>query len=171
MDAPKSPIDDLLGTVNQAIEEWKQKNDPAAVKKKVQTRLDKESETVVMKLLGFDSRYGDGWSLDHCNGRAGNSAAGDYLISVRGAEIKAWLQDVLMPVIPETVKKKLQKDAKEYIERVIRSQFQTELEKRITVAINNTLDEMCIPKQVDKFLKVQQLIGGSDDTGSQTHHP
>lgn len=66
-----------------------------AIERRVRDELDKRVNTVVVQLLGFDRDGGvyAAWKLDHCNGRAGNSAAGDWLRERATNEIRAWLDD------------------------------------------------------------------------------
>ena len=73
-----NPINDLLPTVLKSIDKWKEKNSEEALTQRVHKLLDDNAETIVLKLLGFDNRWNK-WELDHCNGRKGESAAGDYL--------------------------------------------------------------------------------------------
>lgn len=78
-----NPLNDMLGVVLQAVSDWRAKNTESALKTRVHELLDRNSKEITMKLLGFDSRYVKQWELDHCNGRAGESAAGDYLKRVQ----------------------------------------------------------------------------------------
>lgn len=105
-----NPLDTILPIIGQAVEEWKQRNTPELIKAQVMKLLDKNAEEITMKLLGFDVRYGESWKLDHCNGRSGNSAAGDYIRQVQAEAIKEWLAKVELPVLSPTAIKKLEKE-------------------------------------------------------------
>jgi hypothetical protein len=78
MPAQVNPVDSLLTSIACAVEEWKAKNTKEVIKTTVTELLDKESKQLTLKLLGFEDRWGK-WEVDHCNGRGGESAAGDYL--------------------------------------------------------------------------------------------
>lgn len=75
--------------------------------------LARKREEIVVKLLGFDSRWGE-WDLDHCNGRSGDSAAGDYLRSRAGQAVKAWL-DEQAGDLPELPKRAIDSLRREYL--------------------------------------------------------
>jgi hypothetical protein len=84
-------IEDALTVAEKAREEWLAENSGEdRIKSRVQTILDKRMEETVGKLLGFDTSWGK-WELDHCNGRSGNSAAGDFIREKAREAIKEWL--------------------------------------------------------------------------------
>ena len=43
----------------------------------INRRLDKHQDEIIVKLLGFRPEYGR-FEIDHCNGRSGQSVAGDF---------------------------------------------------------------------------------------------
>lgn len=79
----------------QAVAWIERMQSTGAIERRVRDELDKRADTVVVQLLGFDRDSGirSTWKLDHCNGRAGNSAAGDWLRERAANEIRAWLDD------------------------------------------------------------------------------
>jgi hypothetical protein len=68
----------------------------------IKSLLDKHQQQIILKLLGFDTNYNGSWELDHCNGRAGNSAAGNYLSQIAREQIPIWLGQQLgkLPTLP-----------------------------------------------------------------------
>lgn len=87
------------------------------IETKIRRMLDRRLQEIVGKLMGFDTRWGD-WELDHCNGRAGESAAGDWLRSQAGEAVKAWLSEQAgnLPPLPKNAAKALQKS---YTDRLL----------------------------------------------------
>jgi hypothetical protein len=86
----------------------------------IRMRLDSRMDSIVAKLLGFDDHWGK-WEVDHCNGRNGESAAGDWLRQQVGETIKSWLAEQAgnLPKLPKTAITGLRK---EYL-RVLESEL------------------------------------------------
>lgn len=111
MDTIKNPVDSIFPFVFAAMNNWLQTNTEEKIKKEVEATLNKNKEEIILKLLGFDKRWGkDDFELDHCNGRAGNSAAGDFIRNVQAEAIKQWLSIVKMPPIPKTTEAQIKKE-------------------------------------------------------------
>ena len=152
-----NPINDLLPTVLKSIDKWKEKNSEEALTQRVHKLLDDNAETIVLKLLGFDNRW-DKWELDHCNGRSGESAAGDYLKQVQQGAIQAWLKNVKLPELNKTLtsvmKKKLEADYKRYLSQFLYEYAREEADKTAKEIIQSLFSQ----SKVDGMLKLQQLI-------------
>lgn len=83
-----------------ARDEWAaQFKTPEDVRAYVFGILDRRAETIVAKMLGFDNHF-NGWEVDHCNGRAGESAAGNYLRRRVGNAVGEWLDKVGADIPP-----------------------------------------------------------------------
>lgn len=146
----KSPLDEILPTLYQAAEEWKSKNPPEKIKKDVTTFLNKNREEIVLKLLGFDLRYGSKFALDHCNGRSGNSTAGDFLTSAVATGIDDWLRTVCMPELSEKDRISIQKSMQdEYTAR-----FKRSLLDRVALKATNDAKELA-----DSLFSSKELAG------------
>lgn len=74
---------DLRKDAESKILESLQKNDysPNSIAKgaidSIIADMRQNAKTVLLKMMGFENNFG--WSIDHCNGRSGNSAVGDVL--------------------------------------------------------------------------------------------
>lgn len=156
----KSVLDSVLPIINEAVANWKLKNDREKLTRDTTMLLDKNSKEIVMKLLGFNITYGNKWELDHCNGRSGNSSAGDYLKEQQSEIIKEWLQKVPMPVMTPAELKKLSADAKhDYkyaFEKAIRV-LVTEAAQKDAADVMRSLTEC---KDVAAYLHAMRLING-----------
>lgn len=116
-------MDDLIQQIsNQILEarkEWCQKylDNPENLKEKVQQTLSDNTNTILAKLLGFDTRgWSDKWEVDHCNGRSGESVVGDFIRHLVGEEIAKWLleQTANLPNLSKAQTKALEN---EYLSR------------------------------------------------------
>lgn len=152
------PVNDLLGTIAQVTEEWKALNTPEAVKKKVFKQLDAVSDEVVMKLLGFDCRWDKKWEIDHCNGRAGESAAGDFIREAHNEAIKEWLGQVIMPQLTPALKKKLQKMAQDEYENYITRHIRSAVTARAEMDLKQFIQDLAETPSLEGFVKLRSLI-------------
>jgi hypothetical protein len=119
MNKTQSEIKRVVKSAGKAAEEWvKSKEDIAG---EIKSLLDSKLEEVTMKLLGFNNRYGE-WEIDHCNGRFGDSAAGDWLRDKAGDAVNAWLtkQAGNLPELPKTAIKSLRENYLSVLENQLR---------------------------------------------------
>lgn len=162
MTPPINIIDRAIPLIAQAVTEWENKNTAEHLTQHVHQLLDKSSKEVVMKLLGFNDNWGK-WELDHCNGRSGNSPAGDYLKEVQQGAIKDWLRTITMPKLDETLRVSLEKQAQsEYLQhmedevrRLARRQAENDT-KELVAALTES-------KQIKNYLAAMQLISPSGE--------
>jgi hypothetical protein len=87
----KDHIEKAENKANDAAMAWLKENEKD-LDVIVRKMLDRRLEMIVCKLLGFDSRWG-GWTVDHCNGRGGESAAGDWLKEKAADAVRDWLTE------------------------------------------------------------------------------
>lgn len=157
-----NPINDLLVTVLKSIDQWKEKNSEEALTQRVHKLLDSNAETIVLKLLGFDNRWNK-WELDHCNGRSGESAAGDYLRQVQQDAIQDWLKSVKLPELSKSLssvmKKELEADYKRYLSQYLYEYAREAADKTAKEIVESLFSQ----SKVDGMLKLQQLIQGNKD--------
>ena len=92
----------------------------ANLEEKIEDMLDRRLQELVAKYLGFDNKWGR-WELDHCNGRSGNSAAGDFLLSKVQDGAKKWLdkQAGSLPDLPKSAIAELKKYYLHHLQREI----------------------------------------------------
>lgn len=108
-------LDQFASETKRVAEEWAASQD---IKSMVFAILERDAKLLVAKLLGFDLRGGE-WTVDHCNGRAGESAAGDYLRKAAGNGVKEWLDKVAsdLPPLPAAARKRIVSRYHEWVER------------------------------------------------------
>ena len=152
-----NPLDEVLSIMAEAVAEWKAVNTEKKLKKRVKDLLDKNSETITMKLLGFNDSWGK-WELDHCNGRSGESAAGDYLKKVKQAAIQEWMESLELPKISPALKAKLGKQLKDEFENKVRYAARSFIEQKATQGTTKALEEITSSKNLDSYLKTISLL-------------
>ncbi len=157
-----NPIDELLPVIAQAVAAWKLNNTATVVKDKITHLLDANSKEITMKLLGFDNRW-NAWELDHCNGRSGNSAAGDFLRSTQAEAIKEWLAQVSMPTLDTKTKNKLIKQAQATYEDYLGRAVRAAIERKATADADLVIAQLTQSQQIDKHLQVLKLINLSGE--------
>ena len=159
VDAKKiNPVDELIPAIYAAIEEWNTANSKEFIGKKVKDLLDSQSKQVVMKLLGFNERYGQAFALDHCNGRAGNSPAGDYLKGVQQEVVHAWLSQVKMPELTKTELATIAKDFKYEHQRALLSRLKNMAQAKADADANILLTSLTSSCEIGNFIKAMELI-------------
>ncbi len=156
-----NPIDEALPIIAEAVAEWKDVHTPEKIKEKITRLLDENSEEITMKLLGFNNRSWDSkWELDHCNGRSGNSMAGDYMKSTQMEAITEWLSKVAMPKLSEKVslrlKKEMQNEYDHLMSRAIREAVQTKVNQDVASVTNSLVESV----QIHNYVKAMKLING-----------
>lgn len=157
-----NPIDELLPVIAQAVEEWKLKNTASEIKTKIIRLLDTNSKEITMKLLGFDHRWGK-WELDHCNGRSGNSVAGDFIRNSHAEAIKEWLAQVSMPTLDTATKNKLIKQAQHTYEDYLGRAVRNAMEKKATNDAEQIIAHVTQSQQIDKHIQALKLLNFSGE--------
>lgn len=155
------PIDALLPEIATAMEQWKAQNTPVKLRADIFRRLDKERDVILLKLLGFDARYG-GFTLDHCNGRAGDSAAGDFLRKAQGEAIKEWLTTACLPTLTDERRESIMKGMAQQYESLFREGLKKAIQAKATEDIKAVMDELAKSNNIDKYLRVLGLIGAKE---------
>lgn len=118
---------------DKAFEEWCRLRYPneKAVREFVFGTLDAAREGIVAKLMGFDNSWHDNkWGLDHCNGRSGDSAAGDFLRKQVKQGVEAWLSEQAgdMPKLPASAVKDLRAEYRANLLEAIRKRLRAQAE-------------------------------------------
>lgn len=157
-----NPINDLLATVLKSINQWKEKNSEEVLNQRVHKLLDANAETIVLKLLGFDNRWNK-WELDHCNGRKGESAAGDYLRQVQQDAIHDWLKSVKLPELNKTLSAAMQKSLKQDYENFLRNSLYDYAREEADKTAKEIIESLFSRSKVDGMFKLQQLIQGNKE--------
>lgn len=165
-DTPISPLDELLPVLIKAVTDWKSKNTPEDVTKKVTKLLNQNSEEIIYKLLGFnkDRWSGGTWELDHCNGRSGESAAGDYLRKVKQDAVEEWLRSIPIPTIPASMLKDFKKTFQIEFNRRVEYQLSQLIDKEADKQVNELFKTITSSDHLDKYFKAMALIAPTEGT-------
>jgi hypothetical protein len=124
---------DVQTAVVKVREKWHEDNlkDPKVLAAKVHQHLDGQVETILGQLLGFDMRNGR-WEIDHCNGRSGESVAGNFIKEVVSKATASWLLDQIVP-LPKLTKSQvnaMQREFQNKYQDKVRSQLYELCEKK-----------------------------------------
>ena len=165
MDQPINLIDQAIPVIAQAVTEWQQKNSAEVLRTRVHKMLDDSSKEVTMKLLGFENNWGK-WELDHCNGRSGESAAGDYLRRIQQAAIEEWLGTIQMPPLSESIQDSLQKELlTRYKSELIRRVRQL-AEQQAEADAQDLVASLTQSAQIKNYLAAMQLITSTGESNA-----
>lgn len=152
-----NPIDQIIANIATAMHEWSEKQ-VTDLKKKVFDRLDKHQEEVLLKLMGFDNRWGSSWNIDHCNGRNGNSPIGDFLKDTQEEAIKEWLSQIKMPAMSPKFKKNIEKDLRATYEQHFRQRSYEIARAKANEDLDDMLEHVLKPTILDQYLRMQALV-------------
>jgi len=135
----QSKIEATLRAADRAAQEWVDEN-KSSIEIKIHEILDRKLTEIVCKLLGFDGWFGE-LSIDHCNGRAGESAAGDWLRAVAGDAVKTWLTEQAgdLPNLPAKSIASLRKSYLEAFEDTLRDALRDKAIEDAQAAISEHL--------------------------------
>jgi hypothetical protein len=158
MTETKNPIDKVLPLITKAVAEWQFKNDEETIRTAIHKRLDKESDQITMKLLGFNVSYGRDWELDHCNGRSGNSAAGDFIRKAQQVAIEQWLRDIPLPVMSAALKKRLHKKMNDVYESSILDKVCVMAKAKADHDLTALLETLTPSNDLENYIKTIKLI-------------
>lgn len=153
-----NPVDELIPLIGKAVEEWKQENTAISIAQNVKELLNKNSKEITMKLLGFDSRYDNGWSLDHCNGRSGNSIAGDFLFKNQAVAIQEWLGNIKMPTMTPSFKAELEKEMQRDYESEMHSHVRGLIREKAKGDLKTLIGLITESNSINNHIKMLRLI-------------
>lgn len=144
---PKMPTyEEFYNQVSAEIIKQHNKYDPKALIDNIVSDFEKQKIKVLADLCGFNSRWGEGWEVDHCNGRAGNSPIGesikqecrDFLTEwVKTNLDKVAVQEELMKTLNKAVQKEINDNLFGY-----NSQLNKFIAKEVEAIVKTTLDEL-----------------------------
>lgn len=139
-------IEKIKKDAEKAASEWLAQAD---VPSRVRQALDLNVKIIAASLLGFEHRWGE-WEVDHCNGRSGESAAGDYLREKCSEAIKEWLEDLggNLPPLPMSAKKSLVAAYHERLQHNVREILMARA-KRDAEAIAEEIIAVAVEKQIE----------------------
>lgn len=134
-------IDAAKVRADKAAAQWLKDNEDK-IEKQISSMLDRRLEEVVAKLLGFNNSWGR-WEVDNCNGRDGNSAAGDWLREKAANAVKEWLtaQAGDLPKLPAAAIKSLRKEYLEHFEQFAMDFLQHEAERNARELVERMVTE------------------------------
>lgn len=154
----KEHMEKMLSVIGATVASWKAENSEEKLARKVQIQLDERQEEIVFKLLGFNESWGK-WEVDNCNGRSGNSAAGDYLRKAQQDAIEKWLEAVTLPPMPPSAVKALKAEYLRSLEYRVKESLQRIAHQKAD-EIATTMIEQCISDEgaAQNYFKLLALL-------------
>mgnify|MGYP000238673770 CR=1 FL=1 len=139
----------LLDLYEEVIQEYVDSNPPKKIKAILEKEVDRQRVNILRTLLGLEHRYTNKWTVDHCNGRSGESAIGDYLRNVQAKEIHKIFDSMDMS---DVITKTIEKD--------IRLEYQINLKKGLISLVRKKAKEDAenIIKTVQEEFNVKDLL-------------
>lgn len=163
--------EDLVEVINSALESWHEANSPEAIRKRVHEQLDKDSKQVVLKLLGFNHKWGNSWELDHCNGRSGNSVIGDYLKKTQEQILHEWFAKIPLPELTKMEMNNLGKTFASQYKDAFRNYIARAATKKAEADAQALIDSLSPSKFLDNFMQLQQLLTPKEESNEQPASP
>lgn len=150
---------EMVLLIDTAIDKWLAVNTPEEITKSVNSTLDTFKDEITLKLLGFDKSYGDrNWRLDHCNGRSGNSPAGEYLRDTQSVIVRQWLDNVPLPELSPSQLKSISRDFGDVYLRALKKSLTALVETKAKEDSQKLLDEIINTDSIENYLKTKALI-------------
>lgn len=135
----------LLDLYDATLREYIQENTPEMIKEKLKKEIDKERVSILLKLLGMEKRYATSWVVDHCNGRAGESAIGDYLRKTQEESIHELFDSIeLTGVISEGLKKTLQSEYQRNLNSALKVMAEEKAKQDAAIIMQNLHKEFSV---------------------------
>jgi hypothetical protein len=151
-------MDKALSSIVSAMATWEKQNDPKTLKARVHKLLDQNAEVLLKKLLGFDNKWSGDWELDHCNGRNGESAAGDYIKKHQLEAIKEWLGQITLPEMTPAFKKKIEKDLQHAYEQEIQNGVYARVRAQADKDLNALVTQVVSSRTFEKYQQTLALL-------------
>ena len=155
-----NPAHIVLSIVTKTVDEWKEKNPPEQIKKDTLKLLNKNAEEILFKLLGFNK---DDWGrgkfhIDHCNGRSGESAVGDYIRKHQQETIEEWLRQAPLPELSAALRKEITAEAEHRYRQAFREHFYQRVEDRAKEEADEAFEQISATLALDKYTKTINLL-------------
>ena len=152
-----NPLNALIPVIATAVERWREDHSPKQIEAKVTRTLNNKSQEIILKLLGFNNQW-DRWELDHCNGRSGNSAAGDYMRKCHQEAIEKWITKMALPVLPKDLNQKLKQSLQAQFNRSLEETLRNKVIAYAQEEATRVFKELEVPSLLDNYMQTLQLI-------------
>jgi hypothetical protein len=119
-----------------------------ALAQEIISQLNRDRHATIWKLLGLENRWGNGWEVDHCNGR--KSVITDMMADSVGTEVREWLNESIREVIA-TNRPKMKAEFRKALEREIKEQAHRMVWQYANGAAEDMMED--IRKEVEKEFK------------------
>ena len=115
-----SKMEEFLSKIEEEVQKQFNSLSPQAITDSIIKDFRAQRATVIYKLMGFEKSYGREWSVDHCNGRAGNSPIGDWIKDQFEVDVKPVIKEMIAEILNEDFKKDVGEAIKKQIVEQLR---------------------------------------------------
>lgn len=108
--------------------------------------MEVNSRKILLKLIGFNNHWGNDWEVDHCNGRAGQTAVGDAMKQVFIQKTKDFIDEHADKIFS------LEKKELDQIIKTLKSEFIANVKRYSQDEIKDAANKFAI-EQVNKIVE------------------
>ena len=143
----------LAATITSNIDKWLEHNKEKDIKEALYNQLDSEKEQIIGNLLGFSKSWSsDRWEVDHCNGRAGESAVGDYLRQIAATEINNWFKSIQLKKPTKAFQIGVTKEYTHLFQQKVKAKLHDLADKQADIFIEGYIKKLSLT-ELDALLK------------------
>jgi len=149
---PILPLDNIYDDINKAVTKWKNTYTAREIQEKVKRILDSNFKEIVLKLLGFDNKWGK-WELE-----TGTSFVKDYMkVEAQKAAVK-WINTFDFKDIKIGLKAELTRKYKAECKFLIRNLMHEEVQKLASDTVKEIMEEVTKETEFDKRQTIHTLL-------------
>lgn len=136
---PEFDIEALKQEIDAQVHEQLFKLTPQSIEEMVREEIGKHAKNAILSICGFEENWDGKFELDHCNGRAGESLAGDFIRKTARAEVEKWLTEQMgaLPKLDRSTIMSLRKEYKDALRKAIRERVVDLAETKAERQVNN----------------------------------
>lgn len=157
----KTGLTKVMTSIQDAFSVWIKKQTPQYIRETVRRELDKHHAEILRKLLGFDKNWNK-WELDHCNGRKGESTAGDYLRRHQLNAVMEWLEQVELPKVTAEMERNLKKEFRQDVNRALSRKLEVLADEFAEKEAEKLIKKYTKNFEIDSQLDLQHLLTEKD---------
>lgn len=150
-----SKMEEFLNNIDSAVQQQFNSLSPQAIIDSIMKDFKDQRAAVIYKLMGFERTYGKEWSVDHCNGRAGNSPIGDWIKDQFEVDVKPVIKEMIAEILNEDFKKDVGEAIKKQISEQLRYETRSFGNKVIQEYIADVAKEQA--EELKEFVKQYML--------------
>lgn len=143
----------LAATITSSIDRWLENNKKEDIQQNLYDQLNREQEQIIGNLLGFSKSWSaNNWEVDHCNGRAGESAVGDYLRQVAATEINSWFKSIQLKKPTKAFQAAITREYTDLFQKKVEAKLDDLADQQADIFIDGYIKKLSLT-ELDALLK------------------